>query len=571
MLPQGSHITRKRGVYYYRRRFPNAQGEIALSLRTRIYRQAEWLAQSLDNEFARTILAVLKKNEVDVPRVVREYLKRRLDFDLARRAASPHGPVFGAIGETGETPQSVDLPFVETELRAAKTELASRLYDHQRPLIDELMDESGVPSPERNELAHGILQANVELWETIRKRTLGEFPSVLETINRAIDRTPAAAPVDESVHPPLSERLPDFMNFMTSNQGWRGQTLAQNRTTYRMFIDCCGDRPIRAYERSDLAAFYDLLRQLPNDYSKNKAWRGRPLPEIARASADQPLSRISMRTVKRHFAALGRLFTYAKRRGEYDDDNPAHGFEFPEKGRARDKRKMWNEQQLAELFASPIWTGCHSARRRTRPGALIIRDDKYWLPLLGIYHGNRLEEFAQLRRGDIKRVSGIWYFDINDDDEKQIKNAQSKRHVPIHSEIVRLGFIGYVQNIAKTASDPIFPLLRPGGPDRKLGFFFTKWWSRYRQDIRLYEPGLDYHSFRHNVTNALATAGVSLEVRNALLGHEGSSTDEKVYLKQFPLHVLFEAINKVGWPSISAALRRAPADHLKSRKQDGNR
>jgi len=59
-----------------------------------------------------------------------------------------------------------DLVWINTELRCAKNEFLNRLYDHQRPLINELMDKYGVPEEHRGALAHGILLANVELWET---------------------------------------------------------------------------------------------------------------------------------------------------------------------------------------------------------------------------------------------------------------------------------------------------------------------------------------------------------------------------------------------------------------------
>ncbi len=52
MLPQCSHMTRKRGDYY-RRRLPNPhKGELALSLLTRRYREAEHLAALLDLTFS---------------------------------------------------------------------------------------------------------------------------------------------------------------------------------------------------------------------------------------------------------------------------------------------------------------------------------------------------------------------------------------------------------------------------------------------------------------------------------------------------------------------------------------
>ena len=51
-LPQPSHITRKAGVYYCRRRLPGlAGGEVALTLRTKRYREAEHRAALLDDAF----------------------------------------------------------------------------------------------------------------------------------------------------------------------------------------------------------------------------------------------------------------------------------------------------------------------------------------------------------------------------------------------------------------------------------------------------------------------------------------------------------------------------------------
>lgn len=211
---------------------------------------------------------------------------------------------------------------------------------------------------------------------------------------------------------------------------------------------------------------------------------------------------------------------------------------------------MWEGERLKALFSSPIWTGCLSEGRRSRPGRLIVKDEKYWLPLLGLYHGNRLEEFAQLQRADVRQEDGIWFLDINDEGDKQVKNEQSKRRVPLHPELKRLDFLGYVEKTAPNPQDRIFPLLQPGGPDQKLGYFFTKWWSRYRKDIGVYEKGLDYHSFRAGVATKLAEANVSLEIRNELLGHEGSSIDERNYQKGFQLKLLAEAISRVSWSEV---------------------
>lgn len=550
MLPQCSHITRKRGVYYYRRRLPGAtKGEVALSLRTRMFREAQWLAAKLDQEF-RGIMASVSgnKNTADVDRIAREYLRDKLDHDMRPRETSPREAVYAKYAEPGSS-FAEDLRWVETELDTAKTELRERLYNHQSPLIDEIMEAQSLRPELRNALAHAIFRANVQFWEAVRNRTLGEF-SELYTAQPAQPVQLNGTTTSSIAGPLLSQVLPGFLGFMSKQEEWRGQTLAQNRATYDMFVQCCGDKPVTEYQRKDLAAFYDLLRALPKLYSKSAEWRGLSLAEIAERSKDKDDERLTITTVKRHFSALGRLFAYLKRRGEYLGDNPAYGFEFPDKRRTRAKRSMWGGELLTKLFASPVWTGSFSEARRSRPGKLIIKDEKYWLPLLGLYHGNRLEEFAQLHRADVRQEDGIWFLDINDEGDKQVKNEQSKRRVPLHHELQRLGFLSYVEEIAPRPEDRLFPQLKPGGPDHKLGYFFTKWWSTYRKDVGVYEKGLDYHSFRSGVATKLATAGVSLEFRNELLGHEGASIDEQNYQKGFPLRLLAEAISRVSWPEV---------------------
>ena len=127
---------------------------------------------------------------------------------------------------------------------------------------------------------------------------------------------------------------------------------------------------------------------------------------------------LSMTTVKRHFAALGRLFACdvpeAARRVPKARTLPTV-LNFPTSAGNRDKRSMWQGEPLQKLFSSPVWIGCSSEARRSKPGKLIIKDDKYWLPLLGLYHGNRLEEFAQLHRADVQHEDGISFLDINDE------------------------------------------------------------------------------------------------------------------------------------------------------------
>jgi len=265
----------------------------------------------------------------------------------------------------------------------------------------------------------------------------------------------------------------------------------------------------------------------------------------------EDVPRLTMKTMKRHFSALGPLFKYLIERGQYEGANPSYGFTFPKRGRQNQKRQMWEGEKLRRLFASPVWTGCLSESRRAASGSLVLKDDKYWLPLMALYHGNRLEEFAQLMRSDVRIEDDIHYFDINDEGDKHIKNAQSKRRVPIHPALIEAGFLDYVAEIASSPADPLFPQLPPGGADGKRGPTFTRWWTNYRRAVGLYERGLDYHSFRHGVTTKLFAANISEAIIDELTGHEGTGTSRVVYKKDMPLRTLHEAICKIEWPEVT--------------------
>lgn len=552
-LPQRSHksrgLTRKRGLYYYRRRVPGKRGEeVVVSLRTRDFRQAEHLAEILDAQFRRRMDTVTAA--VDLKRILRGYLQDCLEVDWEFRTIAKPGAVYARMAPDDLDTDPVDADYEEVSgwLSDARDALARREVRTVKDKVDHLMAEYRVPEEYRTALGMGILAANVELLERVQARVVGHDWADSAP---AVDPSPA---LSEEVGVTFSEFAKDYVEFAVKEHAWKRQTKAQSEKTFALFQEWSGDRPLKGYTRRDTGAFFEMLRKLPAMYGKDKKWRGLTLKEIVEGSKEDQAERLSMKTIKRHFSALGGLFSHAVRLGHYDGANPAHGFDFPTKGRANAGRVMWEGESLRKLFASPVWTGCHP-HFRTQAGKEIIRDDKFWLPLLGLYQGNRLEEFAQLRREDIKQQDGIWFFDITDGDGRQLKNEQSKRHVPLHPQIEKLGFLEYVAKLPDDPKAMVFPELKPGGPDNKFGFYFSKWFTAYRRSIGLYQNKMDYHSFRHGVTTKLFAAGVQPTIVDELTGHEGKGTSASVYNKGAPLKDLKEAISKVQWPEVQIIRR----------------
>lgn len=149
--------------------------------------------------------------------------------------------------------------------------------------------------------------------------------------------------------------------------------------------------------------------------------------------------------------------------------------------------------------------------------------DKFakWLFLIAIYTGARLSEITQLTKSDIMNdpESGILYFDFNDDDEKELKNEQSKRQVPIHNELIKLGLLDFIDN-----NEVLFPEKPPGYTtysnyaNRKI---LKKIFKHYSIPKVTSEGNRVFHSFRHTFIDYLLNEkGCRIDYVKDLVGHE---------------------------------------------------
>ena len=185
---------------------------------------------------------------------------------------------------------------------------------------------------------------------------------------------------------------------------------------------------------------------------------------------------------------------------------------------------------------------------------LIIRDERFWLPVIAVFSGMRQEEICQLHVEDVREAEGIWYFDLNDRPPRTLKNESASRFVPIHRELIRLGLLEDVERCRQHGEERLFPRLQPGGADGRLGHAFSKWFTRYRRDVGLYRPGLDFHSFRHTATTLMHQAGVERAVIDHVTGHATPGETSR-YTKGSRLGQLMDAIERIELGFDVAALR----------------
>ena len=329
------------------------------------------------------------------------------------------------------------------------------------------------------------------------------------------------------------------------------------------FIELHGDLDVAKINRGHVRQFRDAAQLVP----KLRAGKLRKahLPELAEWSREHPGTPcIGAATINKWLTCLQSVLNWARKNGVIPDDivwaDPVAGMRLKV---PRSKRRPWEPAELSVLFGSPIYL--QGARPRGGKG-----EAAYWMPLLALYSGARLNELAPMRADDVKadHSSGVRFMTVIEDEDagRSVKTENSVRAFPIHPELVRIGFLEFVnqRRIANGSSARLFPQLTPGSKGG-FGEAFSKWFGRYKRSLGIDNKSSVFHSFRHGFKDALRAAGVNEDVNDALTGHAGGNTVARGYgwddmVRRFGFSTLNAAVGKAQYPGLDlSALRWRPS------------
>jgi len=135
----------------------------------------------------------------------------------------------------------------------------------------------------------------------------------------------------------------------------------------------------------------------------------------------------------------------------------------------------------------------------------------------------------------------IKVFDINEDGDKKLKNLSSARLIPIHTHLIELGFLEFVQKPVRTM---VFRELKK----RRDGYSqdVSKWFQRFSKNTAgVIHERKSFHSFRHTVSYILKNAKVETKMIIGILGHADKDISTGRYGDDYEPGVLSEAIETI--------------------------
>lgn len=336
-------------------------------------------------------------------------------------------------------------------------------------------------------------------------------------------------------------------------------TLSTERQVMGHFATFVGrDRSITDIGRSDIREFKRALAGVPIRWTARPQLKGLALREAASAWTNIGGSVRSMRTVNRELSAVSAFYAWLVENA-YVDENIANGFR-AKIDKTQGKYPPYTYNELRRLFATPLFTECDRAKEHL-PGDDQVRDWRYWIPLCALYSGARAGEIAQLLCADVREEEGVWVFDVNEEAQdvtKSLKSASSRRLVPVHPSLVRLGFLDHVKAVQAAGGLSLFPDLKPG-PRNNMSYHPSRFWQRYLHRVGMKRTGLGLHSFRHTFADECRRRGVDAGILQVLLGHaDHSITAHYGTLANGNLDQRFAAIKALGFGDLHPPLDERP-------------
>jgi integrase len=553
------YVTLRNGVYQYVRRVPAAVKQNALdfrrffngidpfrrSLGTKDRTEAFAAASIVNHEFERCVSAALEREH----KVLQTTLRVPTAHDLGQIASSIREEIINDFGRTiiaaktdDNANEYLDWRFENeaeenAKLQALKDDRSLRATEKEEQIAEDYITRLGL-NVTRGSAMHGaVLTAVREGW-------LEGKEAISEMLEGRVKPKPSSSPLiveslSQKIDGNTSKLFSEVAEIQNAQKAFPGKTLQKRKRAHGEFIKITGDKPIQEIERRHVAHFVEQIA------ARKVGGLERP---------------ISKQTLQSYKSAVSSVIGFAIDRDWRHGPNPADGIDLDaytvvNKTETIVDYRRFFERELVELFALPRFVGCASTDRINEEGELLLRDSRFWVPVVALYTGARDAELGGLQISDV-RFTPVPYLVLADNQQRSIKGKQGQdnsRKVPILDVLMELGFSEYIARLKAAGETLVFPDWEPyqaaSGDLRWSNSAFMKEFHRNVRD-KLFpkKPGdsrspLRFYSFRGAFKKLLLGKGNKLYA-DVVLGHQLQDLDDRYVgsIEIEELHDLFRAL-----------------------------
>ncbi|MCE1227407.1 MAG: site-specific integrase [Geobacteraceae bacterium] len=346
----------------------------------------------------------------------------------------------------------------------------------------------------------------------------------------------------------LSAAIDGYMEHGKEMGKWKNTKDADDvRSDLTLLIEVLGDLSLVIVTPQRALSFSKTLRKLPSRRKTRPLYKGRTIRDLV---SDPSIPKEDLLEISTYNSIIGNcsaLFAWAFK-GVY---NPFSDSKQKDRRLKHRLRNQFLSADLLKIFSHEIFTG-------KKPN----RTYQYWTPLIALLSGMRQTEIAQIQLSDIEIRDGVYGVSVDDEAEGHtIKTETSRRFVPIHHDLIRLGFKNRVDYLISRGETRLFPELylwetdpNRNKPDEKVyvGQTISKWFNgprRFLDSLGITDKKLVFHSFRKNFITEMVKKKIPKEERVAIVGHEGEDTHD-IYIAEYDYPKLKENVDLVDFSHV---------------------
>ena len=395
-----------------------------------------------------------------------------------------------------------------------------------------------------------------EVDEKLKMELFPELNGVTTSTQIPVISTPIVkdvVPLTSLQSTPISKGIELFLE--DKPKDIRTKSFQEIESSLKILIEGLGDIELGKINQEMGTTLKSQIKKLPKNSKKLPQYRDKDFHELVEMDVD---GIISPTTVNKHLTYFSSFMDWSKRHG-YVNLNPFQGLKIKKSVSVREDRDRITEKELKQIFFR------HNYLDQTN-----IENKKhayYWIPLISLFTGMRLNEICSLFIDNVREISGNhrekrWCFDILEEPnrpQKKLKNLASRRIVPIHETLLELGLIEFIE-LLKTKKYPnnvwkekrLFEEL-PYGEGSYIRNV-SRWWnSRFLPKLGLKTSKKNFHSLRHTVSDHLKQKGIEPHFINELLGHSQGNIDLDRYGNGYNPDILYNrCVKKIAYQTSHA-------------------
>ena len=173
--------------------------------------------------------------------------------------------------------------------------------------------------------------------------------------------------------------------------------------------------------------------------------------------------------------------------------------------------------------------------------------EMFWGCMIALFTGSRKNAVFTLQYKDIMQRDGIWCVNFIEDCPgiKRLKTEDSQRIVPIHSTLIKMGFLDYVHRKSRVnPEDFIFKktcLTSTGN----LSTHMTRKFFWFLEDIGVRDESTgryDFHSFRKNANITMEKCGIIRSYIDKIIGWQSRGSEGERSYSNYTIKQLSEQL-----------------------------